>query len=204
MCESQVLEEPTSEAREAPVQEMPDADDASLGDTSVKVDGAGPQPSDYIRGSLWDLMMRGTYIGVPGSTTPGDVAPAPGSTRVTVPGVSELLLPGSPSFPPPPIDWRWVGNDAEFTCSRFATMERLLQKMLASVNRNILRPIWVSMTKERKICLCTSGFLQALSSPPAFVSTAPVLVGRHCSGGHPRRGGTCYRDFYSGGCYGVG
>jgi hypothetical protein len=53
-------------------------------------------------------------------------------------------------------------------------MERWLHKMLASVEQNILRLIWVSLKKERKTCMYTFSFLQALSPPPTFVSAAPL------------------------------
>jgi hypothetical protein len=66
------------EAREAPVQEMLGANGASLGATSVEVDGAGPHPSDDTRGSLRDLVMRGADIDVPRSAALGNAAPAPG------------------------------------------------------------------------------------------------------------------------------
>jgi hypothetical protein len=45
-------EEPTLEVWEAPVQEILGVDGASLGVTSIEVDGVGPQPSDDTRGSL--------------------------------------------------------------------------------------------------------------------------------------------------------
>jgi hypothetical protein len=135
--ESSALEEPTSEAREVPVWEMPGADGASLGTASVKVDGAGPQSSDDTGGLLQDLVMRGAVTGVPRSATLGDAVPAPASSDTTGPGVSGLLLSDSPGIPPPPINWRQVGEDVEFTCSWVTTAERLLHETLASVDRNI-------------------------------------------------------------------
>jgi hypothetical protein len=60
-------DEPTPEAREAPVQEMPGVDSASLGATSVEVDGISSQPSDDTGGSLRDLVMHEASFGVPGA-----------------------------------------------------------------------------------------------------------------------------------------
>jgi hypothetical protein len=48
--------------------------------------------------------MRNAGVGVLGSATPGDVAPAPGSSRTVGLGVSGLYLPGSPIFLPLPIN----------------------------------------------------------------------------------------------------
>jgi hypothetical protein len=73
--------------------------------------------------------------------------------------ISELLLPGYPDFPALPINWWWVEVNAEFVCSLVTTVERLLPETLTSVSRNILRPIRISLKKERKTCLCASGFL---------------------------------------------
>jgi hypothetical protein len=128
--ETPAPEEPSLESQEAPVLEMPGADGASLGAASVEVDGASPQPSDDIGSLLRDFMMCGADIGVPGSTAPGDAAPAPRPSGIAGLGVSELLLPGSPYFPPPPIDWRRVEENVEFMCSQVVTTERLLHEVL--------------------------------------------------------------------------
>jgi hypothetical protein len=124
---------------------------------------SGPHLGDDTGALLQDLVMCGAGIGVPGSA-----APAPGSSSAAGPGVSGLLLSGSPSFPPPPIDWRRVGDEAKFPCSQVIVVDRLLHETLASIDRNILRPIWVSVKKERKFCLCASHFFHSLSSPPMF------------------------------------
>jgi hypothetical protein len=52
--ETLALKEPTPEAQQAPVpvSEVSGADGALLGDASVEVDGAGPQPSDDTKSSL--------------------------------------------------------------------------------------------------------------------------------------------------------
>jgi hypothetical protein len=61
------------------VREAPGAGGASPGAISIEVDGAGPQPGDDTEVSLRGLMMHDTCIGVPRSTAPSDVTPAPGS-----------------------------------------------------------------------------------------------------------------------------
>jgi hypothetical protein len=66
-------------------------------------------------------------------------------------GVRTILASSSPSFLHPPIDWRQVGDNAEFACSRVTAVERLLHEMLASVDRNIIRPIRVSLKNRGKI-----------------------------------------------------
>jgi hypothetical protein len=67
-----------------------------------------------------------------------------------------------------------VEDNMEFACSQVAIVERLLHETLASVGRNILRPIRVSLKKEMNVCLCDSGFLRVLSPSPIFVSVALV------------------------------
>jgi hypothetical protein len=89
-------------------------------------------------------------IGILGSAAPGDAAPAPRSLDTMGLGVSGLHLSVSPNFSPSPIDWRQVGDKVESTCSHVATTEMLLHKTLASVNQNILRPIWVGLKREKK------------------------------------------------------
>jgi hypothetical protein len=49
-----------------------------------------------------------------------------------------------------------------------------LHETLASIGRNILRLIRVSLKNERKVWLCASSFLRALSLPPVFAFVAPV------------------------------
>jgi hypothetical protein len=138
---------------------MSGADGASPGVVNVDVDGANPRPDDDAGGSLWGLVMRGVDIGIPRSSTLGDATLAHGSLGIVGLGVSGLLLLGSHDFPHPPINWRRVEDNTEFTCSQVATAERLLHEILASVGRNILRPILFSLKKERKVCISTSGFL---------------------------------------------
>jgi hypothetical protein len=98
-----VLEESVLEALEALmslVHEVSGTNGASLGADGIEVDGVGPRPSDDIGGSLGDLVMQGTDLGMPRSTTPSDVIPAPGSSGAVSPRVVGLLLPGLPGFPP--------------------------------------------------------------------------------------------------------
>jgi hypothetical protein len=148
VVESLMLEDPTSEAWEAPVLVMPGVDGVSQGVACVEVDGAGPQLSDDVGGLLWDLVKRGTGINVPGSVAPGDAVPPPGSIGTTGLVLSGLDLPGSPGFLHVPIDWRQVGDEAESVCSQVTAMERLLHEMLASIDRNILHPIRVGLKRE--------------------------------------------------------
>jgi hypothetical protein len=120
--------------------------------------------------------MHGTDIGVPESAVPGDTASAPGSSGATGPGVSGLFLSGSPGFLPPPINWRWVGDEVEFECSQVTTVERMLHEMLVSVDQNILHPIQVSLKKRGKSCppaLAPSMLFRLLLY---FVSAAFVLA----------------------------
>jgi hypothetical protein len=110
-----------------------------------------------------------------------------------------------PSFCPHPLIGGGWGAEVESACLLVATTERLLHDMLASVDQNNLRTIWVSLKREEnlaRIPLASS----TLSHPLAcFVSAALVLRqrGRACiaSGGNPSTG--CSRH-YLGGCYGVG
>jgi hypothetical protein len=66
-------------------------------------------------------------------------------------------------------------DDAELTCSQVIDVESLLHDTLVSVDRNIMRPLQVSLKKGRKASMCASGSLGVLSLPPVFVSTAFVL-----------------------------
>jgi hypothetical protein len=80
-------------------------------------------------------------MGVPSSAAPCDASPTSESLDTTGPGVSGLLLTGSPGLLPPPIDWRQVEGNAELTCSQVTDVERLLHDTLALVGRNILCPL---------------------------------------------------------------
>jgi hypothetical protein len=132
--ETPAPEEPTLEVRKASVQEMLAADGTSLVASSVEVDGASPEPSDDTGRSLQDLVVRGTGISVPGSAAPCDAAPAPGSLGALGSGVSGWLLLCYLGFPPPPIESRQVGDNAESAGSWVAVAERLLHETLALVN----------------------------------------------------------------------
>jgi hypothetical protein len=59
-----------------PVPRVPSAGGATQGATGVGVVGASPQLGDGIGSLLWDLVIRGTSAGVPGSAVLGDAAPA--------------------------------------------------------------------------------------------------------------------------------
>jgi hypothetical protein len=90
---------------------------AFQGAIDVEVVGTTPQLGDDVGSVLWDLVMHGTDVGVPERAAPGDAAPAPRSSGAAGLGISGLYLLGSPSFLPPPINWRQVGDEAESTCS---------------------------------------------------------------------------------------
>jgi hypothetical protein len=170
-------------------------------------------------GLIWDLVKHDTGINVPGSAASGDAAPAPGSLGTVGLRVSRLHMTGSPDFPPPPIDWTWVGDEDESACSQVTATERLLYETLALVVQNILRLIHIGLKKEKKFA--SAPLASFMHSHPIlhFVSTAPVLgqcghvcdVGSsdpgvgcsRCCGSCPRRGGTCCKDFCSGGCCGM-
>jgi hypothetical protein len=83
-------------------------------------------------------------------------------------------LPGFLDLPPPPINWRRVEGGAEIACSQVTDVERLLHNTFSLVGRNILRPLWVSLKKGGKFCMCASGSLQFPSLPLVFVSAAFV------------------------------
>jgi hypothetical protein len=102
-----------SEARVVPILMMSGANDTLQGTASIEVDGAGPLLGDNARRLLRDLVRQDVSIDVPRSAAPGDAAPSPGSSGTAGLGVSGLPLPGSPDFPPPPINWRRVGYEAE-------------------------------------------------------------------------------------------
>jgi hypothetical protein len=134
-----------------------------------------PPGHAMMTGPLHDLVMRGDGLGMPGRTAPGDAMPAPESSSVVGSGIARLLLPGSLGSPPPPINWRQVEDNAEFTCSQVTVAERLLEETLASVGQNILHSIRISLKKEGNVYLSASDFLRVLSFPPVFHSAAPVL-----------------------------
>jgi hypothetical protein len=95
-----------------------------------------------------------------------------------------------------------------------------VHEMLASAGQNILCPIWVSRKKRKNLAHVprASSILSHLIL--CGVSVAPVIgqhgracvaggggpsmIGNHRCGGHPRRGGTCVRDFCPEGYCGMG
>jgi hypothetical protein len=104
-------------------------------------------------------------------------------------GIFGLYLPGSLSFLPPPIDWRWMGDEAGSACSWVTDTERLLHDTLALVKQNIPHSIRVSLKREENlahILLASSTlshpfcvlFLQLLSWGSADVPMLLVEVTR--------------------------
>jgi hypothetical protein len=118
-----------------------------------RVVGAGPRLGDDAGNLLWDLVVHDAGAGVPESIAPCNAAPTPRSLSVVGLGVSGLYLLGSLGSLPMPINWRWVGDMAESTCSQVTTVVRLLHETLASVHQNILHLIRVSQKREKKILL---------------------------------------------------
>jgi hypothetical protein len=116
LVESQTLVKPMSEAWEEPALVMPGADGMSQGAANIEVDGAGPQLGDDDGGLFLELLRQGVGIDVLGGAAPGITAPAPKSLGTTSSGFLGLPLLGSPSLPSPPIDWRQMGDEVEFTC----------------------------------------------------------------------------------------
>jgi hypothetical protein len=167
---------------------------------------------------LWHSVKRNADINVPWSAAPGDAATTPGSLGTAGSRVFGLHLWGSPGFPPPPIDWRRVGDEAESACSQVTIMERFLYEMLASIDRNILCPIRDGLKRVKIVSVPPASFMHCHPFL-RLISTAPILgrcrhasiadggdpgVGgnRYCES-HPCHGGTCCRDFYSGGYCGM-
>jgi hypothetical protein len=116
------------------VQEVSSADRTSLGIVSVDVDGASLWLGDDARGLPQDRVMRRASNGALESVALGDMILAPGSSGAMGLGVFGLLLLGFPGFLPPPIDRRWVKDNAEFTCSQVTDVETLLHETLVLVS----------------------------------------------------------------------
>jgi hypothetical protein len=136
--------------------------------------GTIPQLGVDVESLLQDMVMHSVGAGVPRSAAPGDTAPAPASSGAVGPGVSGLYLPGSPGFPPSPINKRRVGDEAEYSCSRVTATGRLLHDKLALVDQNILHPIQVGLKREEN--LARIPLASSMLSHPVicFLSTALV------------------------------
>jgi hypothetical protein len=63
----------------------------ALGTISVEADGVSAQPGNDAEGLLQDWLICGAGISAPRRAAPGDTTPAPRSSGVVEPGVSELL-----------------------------------------------------------------------------------------------------------------
>jgi hypothetical protein len=77
-------------------------------------------------GLLHDLVVHGVGLDAPGRIALGDAIPAPRFSGTVGPRVAELLLPGLPSSPSLPINWRQVKDITENVCSQVTVVERLL------------------------------------------------------------------------------
>jgi hypothetical protein len=62
-------------------------------------------------------VVCGAGAGVFRSAAPRDAAPSPRSSSTMNLGVFGLYLLSSLGSPPPPINYRWVEDDAESACS---------------------------------------------------------------------------------------
>jgi hypothetical protein len=61
--------------------------------------------------------VHGVGAGTFGSADPGDVALAPRFSSGASPVIYGLYLSGSHGSSSPPINWRWVEDEAESACS---------------------------------------------------------------------------------------
>jgi hypothetical protein len=112
-------------------------------------------------------------------TSLGDAVPAPRFTSAMGPGVARLRLSGSAGSLSPPINWVQVENNIEQVCLQVTSANRLLQRALAMVGRDILYLIQVSLKqKKKKVYLSPSSSLRVPLYPLASTSTVPSL--RHC------------------------
>jgi hypothetical protein len=128
----------------------PGVDDAPLGAVSIEANRAGPRPSDDVKSPFHDLVVWGTDSSMLGHKSPGDTVPAPGSSGAVGSGVAKLLLSGYLGSSFPPVKWGQVENNMEQACSQVEAVKRMLQEMLATVGRDILHPIRVSLKKSGK------------------------------------------------------
>jgi hypothetical protein len=108
---------------------------------ATEVPGAGGALQGLI-----DTKMAGA--GISRDAALGDATLELGSLGAMSLGLPRQYLPCSPSSVSSPINWRWVENDVKSACSQDDTAERLLHEALASVHRNILHPVRVSLGKE--------------------------------------------------------
>jgi hypothetical protein len=90
-----------------------------------------------------------------GSASESDATTARKSLGATSPGSPDPFLLGSSECVSPSINWRWVEGEAQLVCLQAATVERLLHDTLASIYRNILHPVQVSLRWE--LCFCDNG-----------------------------------------------
>jgi hypothetical protein len=67
-----------------------------------------------------------------------------------------------------------VGDVVESACSPVTAAERLLDDMMASINENIMRPIWVSLKREET--LARMPLASSLLSHPLLCYVSVALV----------------------------
>jgi hypothetical protein len=100
----------------------------------MEVPGIGATP----RGIIGTKMTGASILE---SAALGGVDLALESSGAMHPKLPGLYLPGSSDSASPPIYWRRVENEAELACSQVTTTEQLPHLTLASVHRNIFRPV---------------------------------------------------------------
>jgi hypothetical protein len=88
---------------------------------------------------------------VSGCATPSDAVPALRFSSAVGSGAVGLRLPGSLGSPSPPVSWGQVMNITEQACSWVAATKRLLWEVMATISRDVLHIIWVSLKKKESL-----------------------------------------------------
>jgi hypothetical protein len=182
----------------------PGADDVPVGTINVGADGADPRSGDNAGSPRRDLVVRGTDSCTLRHTTLGDTVLALGSSGAMGPGVVGLLMLGYPDSPFPRHRLWQVENSAEQACSQVEATKRMLHETLATVGRDILHIIRVSLKKVESLPERLWLPLSSLTPPClCFYNSCP---GAHATGGgDPGVGGHhCYGGFCPGGCCSAG
>jgi hypothetical protein len=113
-----------------------------------------------------------------GSASESDATTARKSLGATSPGSPDPFLLGSSECVSPSINWRWVEGEAQLVCLQAATVERLLHDTLASIYRNILHPVQVSLRWE--LCFCDNGIFSVYLFFSRLAPTAPIPAQHGC------------------------
>jgi hypothetical protein len=138
-----------------PVQAVQGTDGTPLGTVGMEMNGARPRLGNDVEGLLRGLVMHGTSLGMPKSTASSDAIPPLGPQVPRAQGLPD--------------------------CSgRAPRLRALAYRLEAGVGQHGVHMFTGHChrevdAKDRKVCLCTSGYLRVLSSPPVFAFPAPVL-----------------------------